>query len=60
MRDSVDMLRADAPRDPISSLPSDLLAKVRSRIRIVALFLVLGFGFDVLLDLVQWTAARAG
>lgn len=60
VRDSVDMLRADAPRDPISSLPSDLLAKVRSRIRIVALFLVLGFGFDVLLDLVQWAAARAG
>jgi eukaryotic-like serine/threonine-protein kinase len=60
MHEHVSVLAPEAPssgsRRTWSSLPPDLLEQVRSRIRLLALFMMIGFGLDPLLFFGGWIA----
>ena len=63
MHDHITLLRPEGPsRDSrpgsLSSLPPDLLEQIRGRVRLLALFLMIGFSIDPALYFVNLVAAR--
>ena len=62
MHEHVTFLRPEPasadPRRISASLPADLLEQVRGRVRLLAVFLLIGFAFDPFFYFVSWAVAR--
>ena len=50
----------DSQSGSLSALPADLLDQIRGRLRLIALFLTIGFAIDPTIYFVGYIFARAG